>query len=169
MNETNVQKLIDLMVDLSSEIDGVVDLGITVCLLDDEKMAGRQQYLKMRSEKTCDIVDGVTTFFDELDPSADEKTLQARSELLAGCFLFLGGFRSLGYFRDLKDNTLFFATESLRVGWDTIHEAIAALAEGLGQQDASWFSAIIERNDTYRSHFTELFQSLQEVAGSLKA
>src|SRR5438105_4050348 len=110
--------LVKCMIDLADEIDGVADFGITVCLIDEKKMAGRQQYIIQHADKICGVVDAIVSFIKGTTQTISEGVLLLQAELLAGSWLVSSGFRALQHFRRLTAETLRVATEAVRGGWE---------------------------------------------------
>lgn len=160
--------LVKLMIDLANEVDGVADFGITVCLIDEEKMAGRQQYINQRSEKILVAVDSIISFIKGTTQENSEQVLLAQAELLAGSLLLTSGFKALQYFRRLTPETLCGSTSALRTSWEAIHRSIPQLPEAMGVLDDSWYAAIAVRQESYRTRLGSLYEWFQEasIAGS---
>ncbi len=145
--------LVDMLSDLASEIDGVVDFGMTVCATKEDRIAGRHTYIIQQCEKIHRVVDSILSVMNE-DRSPNLE--------LSGTDQLLSAFLSLEHFRSLSSDCFRSTADALRAGWESIHRVIPALAEKLDLLDPSWYSPIRERQDTYRTHLEHIGSSLQK-------
>src|ERR1043165_12978 len=137
IKKKELSSLISLLTDLANEIDGVVDLGITVCLMDDKKADGRQGYIVKRSEKIRLLVKEILTVVKHSCVACSDDTLALQSILLARSELFLTALSSLERFRILDYEALRSATDAFYAGWSTLHRLIRITPEVAGFRDNS--------------------------------
>src|SRR5216683_7441360 len=87
--------LVDMLSDLASEIDGVVDFGMTVCATKEDRIAGRHTYIIQQCEKIHRVVDSILSVMNEDRSPNLDVLITLRSELLSGTDQLLSAFLSL--------------------------------------------------------------------------
>src|SRR4051812_25695773 len=124
-NEQVISSLLQLLNDLANQIDGLVDLGITICFVNDEHSgADSAGYFVQTIEKVRTTLKGILVSLNEARQSASEESGTLQHELLSATERFLRGFESLATFRSLSVESLRSATTEFHEGWDTIHALI---------------------------------------------
>lgn len=155
--------LVNSLVDLANEIDGVVDFGITVCFMDEEKMAGRHGYITQRCDRIRSIVKSVGSSIEKLGAPNVEQLSLLQSELTANTDRFLQAYASLEVFRSLEAESIRSATQAVQLGWEAIHQSIREMAKTAGVFDQSWYNPISKRQQTYRDTVRQLPVWFQEA------
>jgi hypothetical protein len=162
--------LLNLLTDLAGEIDGLADLGITVCFIQEEEMAGRHSYLVQRCEQIRLIVNSLVSTMNGISSLQSKEPGSLQSELLAATDLLLNAFGSLERFRNLSPDCVRSSAEAFCTGWETIHRLIPAIVETLHFLDQSWFLPILERENSYRTQLSNVCSRFSEEAiGSPRA
>lgn len=164
MLQEDLSSLISPLIGLANEIDGAADFGMTVCFIKEEEIAGRHNYIGQRCEKIRCLADSIVSAMNEVTRlhSKDLSALQA--ELVAGADLLLNAFRALERFRSLSPESVRFATEAVRTGWETVHRVIREIADTLDPIDQSWYLPILERQDSYRTQLGQVCSCFNEEA-----
>jgi hypothetical protein len=158
--------LVDELVDLADEIDGIADFGIIVCLTG-ESVSGRHGYITKCCGKVRSLVDAILSSLKQGEPTDSARAAALQSELMAGADLLLNAFANLEHFRSLDKEVVHSLTESLLAGWEAIHKSIREIADTLGLLDRSWYATIQGRQDRYRNNLQQSdgwFQELLDTA-----
>jgi len=162
--QAQLTPLVNRLIELANEIDGIADFGMTVCIGDDEKMAGRHDYVTRRCEKVRRIVDSISSLVEVLNAPDLDRLFAAQSRLNAGSEMLLTAFVDLEHFRGQSADLIRSATNAVRTGWEAIHLSIKAIAESLNILDESWYFSIRERQDTYRAQLEHIGSAFIETA-----
>src|SRR5438105_2323474 len=117
------KSLSGLLAELASELDGIVDMGMTVCLVGEEKMAGRHGYLQRTETAIRDLVRSIVALLDVRSSDPGSPRTAARSQLIAGSEACLGAFVALQNFRNLPVESLPSTIASFATGWETVHQS----------------------------------------------
>jgi hypothetical protein len=153
--QPNLQSLINPLIDLAGEIDGVADFGMTVCYMNEET-EGRHQYIAQRCERIQLLVDSVISAMNEMPPLPSNEMSALQADVVAGTALLLNGFRSLERLRSLAPDSVRSSTDAVRAGWETVHRVIRIIADALDAGDQSWYVPIRERQGTYRTQLEQV-------------
>jgi hypothetical protein len=165
--EQSSAALVKAMVDLANEVDGVVDFGMTVCFMDEAKMAGRHGYITQRCDKIRSIVKSIGSCIRKLNVPNGEQLSLLHSQLTTNSDLFLNAYAHLEAFRRLGPESVRSTVDAVRLGWEAIHESIRELAGSAGVFDQAWYSPILERQQNYRNTVRQLPVWFQEaIVGS---
>ena len=164
--QPQLSPLVNALAELAGEIDGIADLGITVCLLHEERMAGRHNYIVRQCDRIRHLVDAIGSLLNEAKTPAFDDVSALQFTLVADSNQLLNVFESLESFRSLGKESLRSSTDALRTAWESIHQTILAIAQAFHLLDESWYSPIRERQATYRGNLEHLFEWFQEAAAT---
>ncbi len=155
LNRVGVPALSHLLTDLANEVDGLVDMGITVCLIDEERMAGRHDFMNRRASIIRGLVKSIVD---------RHGTTALPTELISGSDRLLSAFASLEQFRSIRAESLRSVTDAVSAGWEDVHKSIRDIATEFGLIGENWYADVRERQDSYRSRLTHLFRLFSEAA-----
>lgn len=141
-------ELVTCIVDLIDIVNSIVDFGLTVCAIGEERMAGYWQFLYQRHDETRRLIQRMTSCLQQHQTPDRRMVEHYQGQLRDAGNLFLDAFESFMRYRDLESDSLRAVVDSFRLGWERIHEVLAEIAEAFHCNDPATQTAM-EHNKDY--------------------
>jgi hypothetical protein len=148
---------------LADAIDGIVDFGMTICFMDEDKMAGRAAYVAQECDKVRLSANIVNSFVEKSMSRNPDHSQKLRSTLLSNVDLFLGSFLSLSAFRKMEEERVGSKAKLVQKSWEAIHQSLRESAVASGVFDQSWYDPILQRQETYRNTLSQIGDWFREA------
>jgi hypothetical protein len=159
------KSLVESLIELANELDGLADLGISVFAMESADVAlFRHAYIMKHRGNIRRIVDDVTSLTTPLAHTNEWSRIHA--ELKAGADQLTTSLGELERFRDLDPESMRILTEAFRCGWESLHRLIVTIGTTAGVLHDDWYSPIRERHDSCRTRIVQLFEMLSEFASA---
>jgi hypothetical protein len=163
-SEIATERIAAALTGLCNELDGTLDLGITICFIADENMEGRREFLARRARQVRDAGRGAAEAVAANGAPVPGRVADASRELLLSTESFVDGYLALAVFRTLGRDGIGRAAERLRAGWEGVIRSVREIADSYGMLGQGWCSEAFEREETSRERLAVLPENFTSAA-----